>query len=69
MTIPRVQVTTDTSAPASARDPREPPVDGPNDPWGAVRSTIASWSWTVRLCLILMIIGIPANAATWMILR
>jgi hypothetical protein len=56
---------------------------------GHHQTALASWSWTVRLCLILLmngitqsqptqlclilvilvIIGIPTNAVTWMILR
>lgn len=36
-------------------------MDGPNDRWGTVRSALTSWSQTMRLCLILLIIGISQS--------
>jgi hypothetical protein len=39
------------------------------DRWPIVQSALESWSRTIRLCLILLVIGVPIDTATWMVLR
>lgn len=41
-----------------------------NERWRTVRSALGSWSRTVQpLCLIVLVVGAPADATLWMIMR
>lgn len=37
--------------------------------WRTVRSALGNWPRTIRLCLIILVIGAPTHSVLWMILR
>ncbi|MEA2203120.1 MAG: hypothetical protein QOI89_3886 [Solirubrobacteraceae bacterium] len=44
-------------------------MEPPDGRWRVVRSALQSWSRTTRLCVIILIAGVPMDALTWTILR